>query len=73
MSVDTNQQTEPLSYYITRYDKYGRQINIPVIDVRDGIGERMLAMAIMKATNKSKYITYNEYHVSRKPVNNLSE
>lgn len=73
MSVDTNQQTEPLSYYITRYDKYGRQINIPVIDVRDGIGERMLAMAIMKATNRSKYITYNEYHVSRKPVNNLSE
>lgn len=73
MSVDTNQQTEPLSYYITRYDKYGRQINIPVIDVRDGIGERMLAMAIMKATNKSRYITYNEYHVSRKPVKNLSE
>lgn len=73
MSVDTNQQTEPLSYYITRYDKYGRQINIPVIDVRDGIGERMLAMAIMKATNRSKYITYSEYHVSRKPVNNLSE
>lgn len=73
MSVDTNQQTEPLSHYITRYDKYGRQINIPVIDVRDGIGERMLAMAIMKATNRSKYITYSEYHVSRKPVNNLSE
>ena len=73
MSVDTNQQTEPLSYYITRYDKYGRQINIPVVDVRDGIGERMLAMAIMKATNRSKYITYSEYHVSRKPVNNLSE
>ena len=73
MSVDTNQQTEPLSYYITRYDKYGRPINIPVIDVRDGIGERMLAMAIMKATNKSRYITYNEYHVSRKPVKNLSE
>ena len=73
MSVDTNQQTEPLSYYITRYDKYGRPIHVPVVDVRDGIGERMLAMAIMKATNRSKYITYNEYHVSRKPVNNLSE
>jgi hypothetical protein len=74
MSHDVTQSTEePLSHYITRYDKYGRQVNIPVIDVRDGIGERLLAQAIMKATNKSKYITYNEYHVSRKPVNNLSE
>ena len=63
----------PLSHYITRTDKYGRMINIPVIDVRDGIGERMLAQAIMKATNRSKYISYTEYHVSRKPVNNLSE
>ena len=73
MSFDPNQQEEPLSHYITVNDKYGRPIHIPVVDVRDGIGERMLAMAIMKATNKSKYITYSEYHVSRKPVNNLSE
>jgi hypothetical protein len=73
MSFDPNQQEEPLSHYITRSNKYGTPIHIPVVDVRDGIGERMLAMAIMKATNKSRYITYSEYHVSRKPVKNLSE
>ena len=67
-----SEQQEALSHYITVSDKYGRPVHIPVVDVRDGIGERMLAQAIMKATNKSKYIVYNQYHVSRKPVNNLS-
>ena len=67
------EEQQPLSHYITRYDKYGRPVHIPVVDVRDGIGERMLALAIMKASQSSKYIKYNEYHVSRKPVNNLSE
>jgi hypothetical protein len=61
------------SHYIQTKDGYGRPVNIPVVDVRDGIGERMLAMAIVKASQSSKYIKYNEYHVSRKPVNNLSE
>lgn len=56
------------SHYIQRKDQYGRPINIPVLDVRDGIAERMLAMSIIKATNRSKYITYNEYHVSRKQM-----
>lgn len=65
-------QEEQLSHYKQTSDKYGRQVNIPVIDVRDGIAERMLAMAIIKASQSSKYIVYNQYHVSRKPVNNLS-
>jgi hypothetical protein len=74
MSQDPVVQEEaPLSYYVTKQDKYGRQVNIPVVDVRDGIGERMLAMAIIKASQSSKYIVYNQYHVSRKPVKNLSE
>ncbi len=73
MSKKKYVEGETSSHYIQTKDSYGRPVNIPVIDVRDGIGERMLAMAIMKATNRSKYITYNEYHVSRKPVNNLSE
>jgi hypothetical protein len=73
MSKKQYVEGETSSHYIQTKDSYGRPVNIPVIDVRDGIGERMLAMAIMKATNRSKYITYNEYHVSRKPVNNLSE
>jgi hypothetical protein len=73
MSKKQYVEGETSSHYIQTKDSYGRPVNIPVIDVRDGIGERMLAQAIMKATNRSKYITYNEYHVSRKPVNNLSE
>jgi hypothetical protein len=73
MSKKQYVEGETSSHYIQTKDSYGRPVNIPVVDVRDGIGERMLAMAIMKATNRSKYITYNEYHVSRKPVNNLSE
>ncbi len=73
MSKKKYVEGETSSHYIQTKDGYGRPVNIPVVDVRDGIGERMLAQAIMKATNRSKYITYNEYHVSRKPVNNLSE
>ena len=73
MSKKKYVEGETSSHYIQTKDSYGRPVNIPVVDVRDGIGERMLAQAIMKATNRSKYITYNEYHVSRKPVNNLSE
>lgn len=67
------EEQQPLSHYVQTSDKYGRQVNIPVIDVRDGIGERLLVQAIIKASNRSKYISFNEYHVSRKPVNNLSE
>lgn len=55
-----------LSHYIQTSDKYGRPVNIPVVDVRDGIAERMLGEAIIKAQNRSKYITYTEYHVSQR-------
>jgi len=40
--------------------------NIPVIDVRDGIAERMLAESLEKASNRSKYMNYNKYHLSPK-------
>lgn len=73
MSKKKYVEGETSSHYIQTKDSYGRPVNIPVVDVRDGIGERMLAMAIVKASQSSKYIKYNEYHVSRKPVNNLSE
>jgi hypothetical protein len=73
MSKKKYVEGETSSHYIQTKDSYGRPVHIPVVDVRDGIGERMLALAIMKASQSSKYIKYNEYHVSRKPVNNLSE
>lgn len=57
---------EALSYYINTKNKYGQPVNIPVIDVRDGIAERLLAQSILKQCNRSTYINYNDYHVSRK-------
>lgn len=67
----TKSNQESLSYYIQTKDKYGRPVNIPVIDVRDGIGERMLAEQFIKSSNRSKYISYNQYHVSPKKLDKL--
>ena len=55
------------SHYRETTNKYGQKIQVPVIDVRDGIAERMMATLMTKANNRSKYITYNEYHRSHKP------
>jgi len=55
------------SYYRETTNKYGQKIQVPIIDVRDGIVERMIAMQMIKATNRSKFINYTEYHRSRKP------
>lgn len=66
MSTTTTSQEESLSYYIQTKDKFGNPVNIPVIDVRDGIAERLLAEQFLKAQHQSKYITYTEYHVSKK-------
>lgn len=55
------------SHYREATNKYGQKIMVPVVDVRDGIAERMIAMQMIKATNRSKYINYNEYHRSHKP------
>jgi hypothetical protein len=41
-------------------------VYIPVIDVRDGMAERALGEQIIKAQNRSKYINYNQYHISPK-------
>jgi hypothetical protein len=61
-----NQEKTPLSHFRETTDKYGRKIYVPVVDVRDGLAERALAEQILKASNRSKYINYNQYHVSRK-------
>jgi hypothetical protein len=62
---------EKLSHYLEIEHKDGRTIQIPVIDVRDGVVERMIATQIIKAGNKSKHINYNEYHMSHKPKTNI--
>jgi len=65
------ENTTTQSHYKTVVNKDGIPINIPVVDVRDGLAERHLAQSILKAVAKSKYIVYNEYHVSRKQVQRL--
>jgi len=57
---------DALSHYIHTEDKFGNPVNIPVIDVRDGIAERLLAKTIVSQSSSSKYINYGPYQVSRK-------
>ena len=40
------------SHYREATNKYGQKIQVPVIDVRDGVAERMIAMGMIKANNK---------------------
>ena len=62
---------ELLSHYRVTTNKNGQQISVPVVDVRDGISYRLMAMQMIKESNRSKYIPYNEYHRSRKQYKNL--
>ncbi len=55
-----------LSHYIQIENKYGQPVFVPVIDVRDGMAERALAEQVIKAQNRSRYINYNQYHISPK-------
>ena len=55
------------SHYREVTNKYGQKIQVPVIDARDGIAERMMATAMSGTSNRSAYITYSEYHRSHKP------
>jgi hypothetical protein len=54
------------SHYRESINRDGLKKVIPVIDVRDGIAERMMVMNIIKKNNKSRYINYNKYSVSYK-------
>lgn len=54
------------SHYRIAVNKYGQKVYVPVVVVTDGPAERALGEQIIKAANQSKYIRYNEYHVSRK-------
>jgi hypothetical protein len=64
---------EQLSHFRETTNKYGQVIYVPVVDVRDGMAERALAEQIIKASNRSKYIVYNQYHISRKNQNSTND
>jgi len=65
MNQPTTEQQEKFSHYRTSINRWGQESKVPVIDVRDGIVERMIAERILKSNNRSKYITYNEYHTPK--------
>ena len=60
-----------LSHYRITTNKYGQQIAVPVVDVRDGLAYRLMAYQMIKASNRSKHLNYNQYHTSRKPKTNI--
>lgn len=66
-----NQQDGQLSHYIQTTNKYGQPVNIPVVDVRDGIAERKLAEHFIKSSNRSRFMNYNAYHISPKKPKSL--
>ena len=55
-----------LSHYIKSENKFGQPVYVPVVDVRDGIAERQLAKQMISAQNRSRYMSYNHYHISPK-------
>lgn len=65
-------QEGKLSHYRVTTNKYGEEIRVPVIDSRDGIVERIVALGVIRNSNRSKYIPYSEYQRSRKSKKDLS-
>jgi hypothetical protein len=64
-------EEELLSHYRVAKNKWGQEIAVPVVDVRDGLAYRLMAMQMIKASNRSKWINYNEYHKSQKPKQSI--
>jgi hypothetical protein len=60
-------EEDVLSHYRVVKNKYGEEVGVPVVDVRDGLGYRILGYQMSKSNNRSRYINYNQYHTSRKP------
>jgi hypothetical protein len=64
-------EEELLSHYRVGRNKWGQEVQVPVVDVRDGIAYRLMAMQMIKANNRSRYMNYNQYHQSRKSKQQL--
>jgi hypothetical protein len=64
-----------LSHYRQTKNRFGELVSVPVIDVRDGIAERLMGMHMIKTGKAgSKYIAYNRYHQpSRKSQENVTQ
>jgi hypothetical protein len=60
-----------LSHYRVVTNNQGRDIGVPVVDVRDGISYRIMAYGMVKANSRSKYMNYTEYNRSHKKQTNI--
>jgi len=69
--LTTDEGEELLSHYRISTNKYGQEVIVPVVDVRDGWTYRAMAYQMEKSTNRSKYINYTEYHRSHKPKQHI--
>jgi hypothetical protein len=57
------------SHYRVMKNGYGQDVAVPVVDVRDGLAYRMMADAMCKFGNRSKYMNYNQYNQSPRKTN----
>lgn len=62
---------DKLSHYLQTTNKYGIPVNVPVIDVRDGLAERMLAYNMIKQNNRSKFMNYSQYNQSPRKTQSI--
>lgn len=64
--VEEGGEQHLLSHYRVVTNNQGRDVGVPVVDVRDGLSYRIMAYGIMKSNNRSKYMNYTEYNRSHK-------
>lgn len=64
-------EQELLSHYRVTTNNQGRDVGVPVVDVRDGLAYRIMAYGMVRATNRSKYMNYTEYNRSHKKQTNI--
>jgi hypothetical protein len=60
-----------LSHYRITTNGDGRDVPVPVVDVRDGLSYRIMAYGMVKANSRSKYMNYTEYNRSHKKQTNI--
>jgi len=69
--LTTEGEEDLFSHYRVVKNRWGQEVGVPVVDVRDGLAYRLLAMQMSKASNRSNHLTYNQYHQSHKPKQSI--
>lgn len=65
--INKEGEEELFSHYRIIRDVYGVELGgVPVVDFRDGLAYRMMGTQMLKSSNRSRYINYNQYHQSPK-------